>query len=140
MNNHTYSVHSPFNVVSHKATFINYLEVIILEDGTIEYAVPSHQEKLIAIACNKFQITRQELDDLCPKEFYLDFMKWLCNITNCVTVYNEFTEGRMNLEQLHKLIFLKSHGLYSGHIPNVADLVPQATHIVERKPFLKEVW
>ena len=46
-------LHSPFDVKVHKATFVNYLEVVILEDGTVEYAVPSHQEKMIRLGCEK---------------------------------------------------------------------------------------
>ena len=46
-----YSVYSKFDVDKHKDTFDSYLEVMILEDGSIEYAVPSHQEKAIKLAC-----------------------------------------------------------------------------------------
>ena len=35
-----YSVYSPFDIKKHQETFINYLEVLILEDGTVDYAVP----------------------------------------------------------------------------------------------------
>lgn len=33
---------SPFDIETHKATFVNYLEVCIDEGGTPHYAVPSH--------------------------------------------------------------------------------------------------
>ena len=62
-----YSVYSKFDVDKHKDTFDSYLEVMILEDGSIEYAVPSHQEKAIKLACEKLQISRSELDRLCPR-------------------------------------------------------------------------
>ena len=39
-------LHSSFNVKTHKETFINYLEAIINPNGIIEYAVPSHMEKV----------------------------------------------------------------------------------------------
>ena len=39
-------LHSPFDMKTHKENFINYLEVIILENGTIEYAIPSHIKNL----------------------------------------------------------------------------------------------
>lgn len=38
---------SPFDIETHKATFVNYLEVCIDEGGTPHYAVPSHQEWLV---------------------------------------------------------------------------------------------
>ena len=44
-----YDLHSPFDLQQHKNTFINYLEVVIRPSGLVEYAVPSHQEKLLRI-------------------------------------------------------------------------------------------
>ena len=44
-----YDLHSPFDLQKHMETYINYLEVVIFPDGHIEYAVPSHQEKLIRV-------------------------------------------------------------------------------------------
>lgn len=46
-----YDIYCAFDLEKHKQTYVQYLEVVILEDGTVEYAVPSHQEKLIALAC-----------------------------------------------------------------------------------------
>src|SRR5690606_29819 len=60
-------LHSPFDMETHKNTFINYLEVVIDADGTIMYAVPSHQEKLIRLACERHGLSRDELNDLCPQ-------------------------------------------------------------------------
>ena len=40
-----------FDYKTHKENFFYYLEVVILEDGKIVYAVPSHQEKLIELYC-----------------------------------------------------------------------------------------
>lgn len=48
-----YDIYCAFDLEKHKQTYVQYLEVVILEDGTVEYAVPSHQEKLIALACMK---------------------------------------------------------------------------------------
>lgn len=48
MDNEQIVLNGPFDIETHKKTFKNYLEVIILENGRIVYAVPSHQEKLIA--------------------------------------------------------------------------------------------
>ena len=44
-----YDIYCAFDLEKHKQTYVQYLEVVILEDGTVEYAVPSHQEKLIEI-------------------------------------------------------------------------------------------
>lgn len=46
-----YDLHSDFDIEQHKKIFIHYLEVVIDENGKIMYAVPSHQEKQITLAC-----------------------------------------------------------------------------------------
>lgn len=110
-------LHSPFNIETHKRTFINYLEVVILEDRTIEYAVPSHQEKLIRICLNKLDITRDELYEMCPLfEFYFDFNIWLSQMSGAIAVWNDRYEGIANTEQKKILKRLKMHGLYVGTI------------------------
>lgn len=103
-----------FNIETHKKTFNDYLEVIILEDGTITYAVPSHQEKLIVLACEKLNIERDELYDLCPKEYYFDFMNWLCKITGCVSLWNNHMAGRASTLQQKSIQQLIDERLYYG--------------------------
>lgn len=115
-----YDLYSDFDIDKHKENYVNYLEVIIFPDGHIEYAVPSHQEKLIRICCNKLNITRDELDNLCPQEYYADFLVWLCNISNCVSVWNNFIihadDKDMTPEQLVALCQLSKNDLYTGKI------------------------
>jgi hypothetical protein len=106
----------PFDIARHKTHFQNYLEIIILPDGTAEYAIPSHQEKLISIACLQKNISRDELNDMCPKEFYCDFLTWLCMITDCVSVWNDFFFGTPNPSQRTMLQTLKNHGVYHGEV------------------------
>lgn len=55
-----------FDFKTHKKYFIDYLEVVIFKDGHIEYAVPSHQLKLIDIYCKENYITEDQLYDLIP--------------------------------------------------------------------------
>ena len=105
-----------FDIETHKEAFVNYLEVVIREDGTVEYAVPSHQEKLIKIAIEKLGVTRKQLYDMCPNEYMFDVIKWLCKITNCVSVWNDFYIGDLNIAQRGALLKLKCHGLYGGKI------------------------
>lgn len=69
-----YDIYSDFDLEQHKKKYVDYLEVLILEDGTVVYAVPSHQEKAIAVACAKLGVCRKELMDMCPPEYYADFM------------------------------------------------------------------
>ena len=104
----------PFDTKTHKKHFTNYLEVVLLEDGTVVYATPSHQEKLISIALEKLNTTRESLNKLCPIEYYLDFMVWLVKITNCVAVYGNGFIGKPNKLQLNALNELQKEGLYTG--------------------------
>lgn len=69
-----YSLHSGFNPKLHKQAFTHYLEVIIDENGKIMYAVLSHQEKMIKLACEKLNVTREQLNEMCPKEYYFDLV------------------------------------------------------------------
>lgn len=107
-------LNSLFDIEVHKATFVNYLEVVILENGTVEYAVPSHQEKMIALACQKLNITRDELYDMCPTEYYFDVITWLSQITGAIAVWDFKYEGIANKDQLNRLDMLRAEGLYKG--------------------------
>ena len=115
-----YDVYSNFDMEQHKKHYVNYLEVIIFPDGHIEYAVPSHQEKLIAICCEQLRISRDKLNEMCPKEYYFDFMVWLCNISGCISVWNNFIQKSdttpITNAQKRTLKELKDNGLYSGTI------------------------
>lgn len=110
-----YNVYSDFDIEQHKKTFINYLEVVIDENGKIMYAVPSHQEKLIKLACEKLNVTREELNAMCPEEYYLDFMAWLCKVSGACAVWNNHIEKyELTERQVEALKALKDNGLYHG--------------------------
>lgn len=107
-------LHSPFDIETHKKAFVNYLEIIIREDGTVEYAVPSHSEKLIRIAMEKMGISRKELYALCPIEYCCDVCKWLCSITGCIAVWTNCYTGSPNPAQQKTLKLLTQNHLYTG--------------------------
>lgn len=109
-------LHGPFDIQTHKETFRNYLEIVIAEDGTIMYATPSHQEKVIRIACEKLQITRSELEKRCPKEYYFNYMAWLCKVSGCVALWDKRMEGFANQKQQDSIQKLMEAGLYTGVI------------------------
>ena len=110
-----YDLNPPFDIWQHKKTFINYLEVVIFPDGHIEYAVPSHQEKLIKVCQDMLGVSRDELNKMCPKEYYFDFMVWLCNISGCVSVWNEYIvksdKTPITKDQEYSIEVLKAEGL-----------------------------
>lgn len=114
-----YNIYCKFNAEEHKKTYINYLEVLILENGEIIYAVPSHQAKAEEICREKLGVTYQELLAMCPKEYYCDYLTWLLNICGAISVWNEFYiagESGINANQKKKLKQLKLKGLYKGAI------------------------
>lgn len=106
----------PFNIKTHKKTFINYLEVIILEDGTVIYAVPSHQMALIHLAAKQNNCTERDVYDMCPKEYYGDVTGWLSKITKAIPVWGGFHIGLANEAQTATLLELKRQHLFCGQI------------------------
>jgi prenyltransferase beta subunit len=114
-----YNLYSDFDPELHKQTFIHYLEVIIDENGKIMYAVPSHQEKMIKLACEKLNVTRDELNKMCPEEYYCDFMTWLSRVSGACSVWENRVMGdKFTVEQIKALQMLKDYGLYLGDMPN----------------------
>lgn len=111
-----YILNSDFDIKTHKKHFIDYLEVVILETGKVEYAIPSHQEKLIQMACVKHKLSRQELICSCPADKYFDYMSWLCEMAGCIAVWNDRIEvgSNVTIEQVNALLKLHDEKLYYG--------------------------
>ena len=101
-----------FDVERHKRTFIAYLEVIIDSDGNIIYAIPSHQQLLIAMTGK----TVQQLEEEIPLECMFDATAWLCKQVGCIAVWYDKYVGEPNDIQKETLGMLKRHGVYSGPI------------------------
>lgn len=114
--NNTDVLYQPFDIEVHKKEFINYLEVVIDEHGRVHYAVPSHQEKLIKLACMKHGMTRDELNDACPEAYYFNFITWLCIMSGCVSIWNDYMIGQANEKQAETIQKLADAGLYHGLI------------------------
>lgn len=131
-----YGLYSVFDIEKHKSAFTNYLEVIIDANGKVVYAVPSHQEKLIAMARERLGVTREELKSLCPRKYYGDFTRWLCLITGAMSVWNDWCEyGNPTTKQLGALRKLKMAGLYRGFIPNPSkDTIESSLENLLRSP------
>lgn len=116
----TYDLHSDFDIEQHKKTFIHYLEVVIDENGKIMYAVPSHQEKQIVLACEKLNVTREELNATCPQEYYFDIMTWFCKMSGTCAVWERFIKAnKLTQQQIKTLQMLKDNELYLGEIPRM---------------------
>lgn len=79
---------------------------------------PLTVKKMISKACDKLGSTRQELQDMCPPEYYSDFTLWLSKISECCSVWNNFVIGSDFTDaQINTLKRLKDNGLYYGDIP-----------------------
>lgn len=119
-------LHSSFSIDIHKSTFTNYLEVVIASDGTVMYAVPSHQEMLIYLACKKCGIDRDTLIMQCPKEYYCDFITWLSKISGACAVWDKMVQGyQFSKAQVNSMIKLKEAGLYKGNIPQINKIIEE---------------
>lgn len=116
-----YDLYSKFDIKKHKEKYVDYLEVVILENGEVQYAVPSHQEKLIKMACLKKGICREELERSCPEEYWFNYLQWLCMQSGCVAVWNTFCRYEsVSTAQIVMLRKLKKEGIYFGEIPELA--------------------
>ena len=79
---------SPFDVKTHNKTFIHYCEVVILPDGTIEYANPSHIEKLFEVYARNHEITVEQAKQKFVADF--DFFDNLMKDTAVMLVWYEY--------------------------------------------------
>ena len=84
-----YDMHSKFDINLHQKHFVNYLEVVILPNGDIEYAVPSHQQFLIKYGAQIHNLSIEEFENLCPVEYYCNYLYWLSIQTHCVIVWSQ---------------------------------------------------
>lgn len=113
-----YSVYSDFDLAKHKEKYVNYLEVMIDRDGKIMYAVPSHQEKAISMACDVLNVSRSRLSDMTPVEYYFDWMTWLLRQSGAMAVWNEgYICESPTRKQYAALRKLKMAGVYKGTLP-----------------------
>ena len=115
-----YNVYSEFDLEKHKATYIDYLEIIVYQDGTVEYAVPSHQEKMIEAACQKLMVSRDELKEMCPREYYFDYLKWLSMVSGCMAVWTtQCFCAEPTKAQVATIRRMRMAGVYRGPVPAI---------------------
>ena len=119
-------LHSPFDISTHKQTFVSYLEVVISPEGTVEYAVPSHSDKLIEIFKEQ-----KGFDDILKAKKYV----WETCINNDICVPIEYLTGVTGYisvwfdhyvssdpptkQQLAKLQELFKEGVYIGPVRDI---------------------
>lgn len=108
-----YNLYSSFDIDKHKATFINYLEVIITNDGVIHYAVPSHQQYVSNIVKKEHTLTDKEFCAVMPMSSFHEF---LLAYSGAVMVWSHGYAGIPNKKQLLQLQLLHDEGLLSESV------------------------
>lgn len=127
---------SPFDLETHKKTFINYLEVIIDFEGNVMYAVPSHQQAMIRIATEKLNVTEERLFEMYASSG-CDTIEWLSGITGCISVWFDNYVGEPNEKQLEVLRKFREEGIYIGPTYNKYvkhDTVKEMLNVVYGSP------
>ena len=113
-----YSIYSEFDLKKHKERFVDYLEVMILSDGTVQYAIPSHVYMAERLAAKAMGTIVEEIRAMCPAEYYWDYLPWLLGISGAVAVWNCRCEYKtVTKEQIAMLRRMKMAGVYRGEIP-----------------------
>lgn len=119
MDNIEYTLNQPFDVERHKKAFIGQLDVIIDEDGTVHYVVPSRVTWLVHKYCEQMNIPKKEY----VKRLIIDReenipadVHELCEATKCIAVWYDFIVGVPNEQQTRTLEFLRRHEVYRGEI------------------------
>ena len=108
------------SIEDHKANYINKLEVVITENGVVYYAHPSHIAVMEHLACKKLRVTPQQLSDMCPEQYYFNWMYWVSTKSKAIAVDNDRCCGDFpNKKQQHSRARLKIAGLYKGKIPPI---------------------
>lgn len=114
-------LHSPFDIETHKRTFVAYLEVVISPEGIVEYAVPSHTDKLIEILAKQkgiktFDEAKKYVFDTATNNGYCSSIDFLTGVTGYISVwFNGYVaEDPPTKAQLDKLKELFDNGVYVG--------------------------
>lgn len=114
-------LHSPFDIETHKETFVSYLEVVISPEGVVEYATPSHTDKLIEILAKQkgikdFYEAKKYVWQTCINNDICIPIEYLTGVTGYISVwFNHYVSGDPpTKQQLVKLQELFKEGVYIG--------------------------
>lgn len=133
-------LHGAFDMNLHKITFIHYFEVVISPEGVVEYAVPSHTEKLLQLYMKKYSVPDKDMaiDQLEEKcGIFSGYIEALCETTGYISVWEtHYIAGcKPTQKQLNKLRMLKMNGLYHGRVDDIfterINKMAEALHTIE---------
>ena len=114
-------LHSSFDIETHKQTFVSYLEAVISPEGVVEYAVPSHTEKLIEIF-----MKQKGFDNITKAKEYIikttinngmcSTIEFLTGVTGYISIWFDHyvASDPPTKQQLDKLKELFDNGVYVG--------------------------
>lgn len=134
-------LHSSFDIETHKKTFVSYLEAVISPEGVVEYAVPSHTEKLIEIF-----MKQRGFDDIIKAKEYIikttinngmcSSIEFLTGVTGYISIWFDHyvASDPPTKQQLDKLKELFDNGVYVGP---TRDIVTPEREALER--FMKDL-
>lgn len=102
-------IYSEFDIETHKKNFIDYLEVVITDDGIIHYAIPSHNEFVYKLLIDKFKL--KDKDDL--YEFLKNLPIYIdpTQLAKCCCVWVNNVNGYVNNKILKSLKLLQDNEL-----------------------------
>ena len=96
--------YKPFDCQTHSDNFFYYCEVVIYPDGLIEYAVPSHERKLIAVFAKQKGMSLEEAIEFC-RNFGIDYFEYLMHETGiCFVWYDHLYNGTNLTKEQNKAI------------------------------------
>ena len=137
-------LHSPFDIETHKRTFVSYLEAVISPEGVVEYAVPSHTEKLVEIF-----MKQKGFDDIIKAKEYIikttinngmcSTIEFLTGVTGYISIWFDHyvSSDPPTKQQLDKLKELFDNGVYMG--PTYDTITPEREALERFMKDLKEL-
>ena len=116
-------LHSPFDIETHKQTFVSYLEAVISPEGVVEYATPSHTDKLIEILAKQkgikdFDEAKKYVWQTCINNDICVPIEYLTGVTGYISVWFDHyvSSDPPTKQQLTKLQELFKEGVYIGPV------------------------
>ena len=85
----------PFDIHTHAENFICYCEVIVHPNGNIEYAVPSHERKLVEIYARVHNISVDDAMEILQRQD--DPTEFAMHDTGCIYVWYDHLYNATNL-------------------------------------------
>lgn len=105
----------PFNIELHSKSFKGWCELVIWPDGKIEYAVPSHIEKLINGYCEKTGLNHEVIREMLRVSQDSPYYRRLLEATGMLFVWYDsvYSATKLTSAQHKSLTSLLLHGCIS---------------------------